>query len=270
MGHGRSVVGGGPIVIWGVAHNDTSPRDTHAPIAPLAHYWTDERSRRRFVDELFDRTARDYDAVERMLAMGSGRWYRRQALQRSGLREGMLVLDIATGTGLVAREALALVGASGGVLGLDPSAGMLGEANKLSIPLVRALGEKLPCRDGAFDFVSMGFALRHVADLDALFGEIRRVLKPGGTACVLEITKPASDWVATPMRAFMTGVVPAVATLARRRTAAAKLMRFYWDTIEACVKPEAVLAALERAGLAAPRRTVVLGMFSEYVAVNPG
>lgn len=249
--------------------NDTHQRGAHAPIAPLAHYWNDERSRRRFVDDLFDRTAGDYDAVERMLAMGSGRWYRRQALQRSGLREGMQVLDIATGTGLVAREALTVVGSRGSVLGLDPSAGMLGEAHKLSIPLVRALGEKLPVRAGTFDFVSMGFALRHVADLDALFGEIRRVLKPGGTACVLEITKP-QNWVATPMRAFMTGVVPAVATLARRRKAAANLMRFYWDTIDACVKPEAVLAALERAGLGAPRRTVVLGMFSEYVAVNPG
>ena len=250
--------------------NDPQVRESaHAPIAPLAHYWKDERGRRRFVDDLFDRTAGDYDAVERMLAFGSGRWYRRQALQRAGLKSGMQVLDVATGTGLVAREALAVVGPTGKVLGLDPSAGMLSEAVKLDIPLVRALGEKLPYRDQAFDFVSMGFALRHVADLDALFAEMKRVLKPGGTACILEITRPSSDLVAAPMRAFMTGVVPAVAALARRRAAASKLMHFYWDTIEACVKPEAVLAALERSGLGSPRRAVVLGMFSEYVAVNP-
>ena len=248
--------------------NRASPPAARAPIKPLRHYWSDEPSRRRFVDDLFDRTAGDYDSVERMLAFGSGRWYRRQALQRAGLQPGMRVLDIATGTGLVAREALAVVGPTGSVLGLDPSAGMLSEAGSLSIPLVRALGEKLPCRDHAFDFVSMGFALRHVADLDKLFAEMRRVLKPGGTACVLEITQPRRAVIATPLRVFMTRVVPAVAGLARRRLAADRLMRFYWDTIEACVPPEAVVGALERSGLGAVRRGVVLGMFSEYVATK--
>jgi demethylmenaquinone methyltransferase/2-methoxy-6-polyprenyl-1,4-benzoquinol methylase len=248
--------------------NRATPPVARAPIKPLRRYWSDEPSRRRFVDDLFDRTAGDYDAVERMLAFGSGRWYRRQALQRAGLRPGMRVLDIATGTGLVAREALAVVGPTGSVLGLDPSAGMLTEAGSLSIPLVRALGEKLPCRDQSFDFVSMGFALRHVADLDGLFAEMGRVLKPGGTACVLEITQPRRAVISGPLRVFMTRVVPAVAGLARRRVAADKLMRFYWDTIEACVPPETVLGALERSGLGAVRRDVVLGMFSEYVATK--
>jgi demethylmenaquinone methyltransferase/2-methoxy-6-polyprenyl-1,4-benzoquinol methylase len=154
------------------------------------------------------------------------------------------------------------------VLGLDPSAGMLGEAKSLPMPLVRGLGEKLPLQDDTFDFVSMGFALRHVEDLDALFGEIRRVLKPGGIACVLEITQPRRALVKQPLRVFMTRVVPAFAGLANRHRAAGRLMRFYWDTIEACVPPEAVLAALERSGLAAPRRAVVLGLFSEYVATK--
>ncbi len=248
-------------------HHATPPV-ARVPVAPLRHYWSDERGRRRFVDDLFDRTAGDYDAVERMLAFGSGRWYRRQALQRAGLRPGMVVLDIATGTGLVAREALALVGGTGRVLGLDPSAGMLGEAASLPIALVRALGEKLPFRDAAFDFVSMGFALRHVADLDVLFAEIRRVLKPGGIACVLEITRPRRAVLAAPLHVFMTRVVPAVARLAGRRGAADQLMHFYWDTIDACVAPEAVLGALERSGLASPRRGVILGMFSEYVGTR--
>ena len=244
-------------------------RTPSAPISPLAHYWTDEPSRRRFVDDLFDRTSGDYDSVERMLAFGSGPWYRRKALQRAGLRPGMRVLDIATGTGLVAREALAVVGPTGSVVGLDPSAGMLSQAVGLDIPLVRALGERLPCRDAAFDFVSMGFALRHVADLDALFGEIRRVLKPGGTACVLEITRPTRPALAGPLRVFMTRVVPTAATLVRRGAAADRLMRFYWDTIDACVPPAAVLGALDHSGLASARRGVVLGMFSEYVAKKP-
>jgi demethylmenaquinone methyltransferase/2-methoxy-6-polyprenyl-1,4-benzoquinol methylase len=228
--------------------------------------WEDESGRRRFLDHLFDDTAGDYDFVERLLGLGSGPWYRRDALQRAGLRPGMKVLDIATGTGLVAREALVTVGAEGSVIGLDPSQGMLEQARLLEIPLVRALGEKLPCRDASFDFVSMGFALRHVAELEPLFSEMRRVLKPGGSACILEITHPRHPILATPLRIFMTRVVPAIARFSSRHARTKDLMQFYWDTIEACVPPEAVLAALQRSGFTAPTRHVVLGMFSEYVA----
>jgi len=231
------------------------------PIRYLPRYFADERGRRDFLDGLFDRTARDYDFVERLLAFGSGSRYRRDALRRAGLAAGMRVLDVATGTGLVAREALTLGGA---VIGLDPSTGMLGEARRLSYPLVRGLGEQLPFRDKCFDFVSMGFALRHVADIYALFAEMRRVLVPGGTACVLEITRPANRLVAAPLRGFMTRIVPAVARVARRD--GASLMHFYWDTIDACVPPDVVLASLARAGFRSPNRNLTFGMFSEYVA----
>ncbi len=169
------------------------PDSPTPPIRLLEHYWKDERSRRRFVDDLFDRTSGDYDRIERLLAIGTGSRYRRDALMRAGLRPGMRVLDVATGTGLVAREALALAGTAGLVVGLDPSAGMLEQARHGERPiLVRAYGERLPCREASFDFVCMGFALRHVADLGLLFREMRRVLRPGGIACVLEITRPRS------------------------------------------------------------------------------
>ena len=241
--------------------------NSNAPIPHLPRYFGDEQERRRYLDGLFDAGARDYDFTERLLGLGSGPWYRRSALRRAGLAAGMGVLDVATGTGLVAREALALAG-SGNVIGLDPSAGMLAEARTLGIPLVRSLGERLPCRDASFDFVSMGFALRHVANLEELFREMFRVLRPGGTACILEITRPPRQWIATPLRAFMTRVVPMVAQVSGRRLGP-EMMRFYWDTIEACVPPEAVLAALRTAGFADARRVVSLGIFSEYVATKP-
>lgn len=241
-----------------------TPTGKRAPITTLEQYWSDESSRRVFVDHLFDGTAGDYDFVERLLGLGSGPWYRRKALGRAGLKAGMRVLDVATGTGLVAREALKLVGKEGSVTGLDPSAGMLEQAVRLEFPLVRAMGERLPFRDASFDFVSMGFALRHVDDLDALFSEMRRVLKPGGTACILEITHPQRAFIAAPLRVFMTRVVPAVAVLWRRREHAKQLMQFYWDTIQACVPPAAVLGALERGGFDSASRGLVLGMFSEY------
>jgi demethylmenaquinone methyltransferase/2-methoxy-6-polyprenyl-1,4-benzoquinol methylase len=115
----------------------TAPR---APITLLRQYWSDEGSRRRYTDGLFDGTAGDYDFVERLLGLGSGPWYRRQALMRAGLAPGMRILDVATGTGLVAREALKIIGPSGQLVGLDPSAGMLEQAAGLAIPLVRGFG----------------------------------------------------------------------------------------------------------------------------------
>ena len=241
-------------------------QEPHLPIGPLPRYFRDESARRRFVTELFDVGAHEYDSIERLLGLGTGPRYRRDALRRSGLAPGMRVLDIATGTGLTAREALSIVGASGHVVGLDPSAGMLSEAQTLAIPLVRALGEKLPLRASSFDFACMGFALRHVCDLDRLFSEMHRVLVPGGTACVLELTRPQRPIVAEAVRIFMTRVVPALARIARRDTDARRLMNFFWDTIEACVPPADVLAAFRRAGFAQPRRTVILGLFSEYTA----
>jgi demethylmenaquinone methyltransferase/2-methoxy-6-polyprenyl-1,4-benzoquinol methylase len=237
-----------------------------APIPHLPRYFGDEPERRRYLDGLFDAGAADYDFVEALLGLGSGPWYRRGALHRAGLRKGMAVLDVATGTGLVAREALALAGA-GNVVGLDPSAGMLKEATQLGIPLVRGLGERLPCKDASFDMVSMGFALRHVADLEALFSEMRRVLRPGGSVCVLEITKPRGKLVTAALRNFMTRVVPVMARVTGRKVGP-ELMRFYWDTIEACVRPEVVMQSLRAAGFPQPSRAVSLKIFSEYVATK--
>ena len=248
-----------------IEKSPASPGARRSPIKVLPQYWQDEPGRRRYVDRLFDDTAGEYDFVERLLGFGRGPGYRRDALLRAGLAPGMKVLDVATGTGLVAREALSIVGSAGSVTGLDPSAGMLEQARSLEFPVVRGFGERLPFRDASFDFVSMGYALRHVADLSGLFGEMRRVLRPGGTACVLELTRPRNRTAASSLRVYMTRIVPLLARVAGR-PGAGELMRFYWDTIDACVQPHAVLAAMKAAGLERPQRVTAMRMFSDYTA----
>src|SRR5271170_179534 len=79
----------------------------------LRGYYETAADRSAWVRDIFDRTAADYDRVERVLGLGSGSRYRRQALRAAGLKLGMTVLDIGAGTGLVAREAATIVGDPG-------------------------------------------------------------------------------------------------------------------------------------------------------------
>ncbi|MEO5697598.1 MAG: class I SAM-dependent methyltransferase [Burkholderiaceae bacterium] len=240
------------------------------PHPPLPSYYQDEVEHEQFLRRIFDDTAHDYDRIERVLALGTGPRYRREALQRAGLGMGMQVLDVGIGTGLVAREALRLIGPSGRLVGVDPSPGMMGKVTLPGVELVVGRAEALPRDDASSDFVSMGYALRHISDVTAAFAEFFRVLRPGGRLLVLEITKPDGRIGTAILKTYMRAVVPVIARVIGGRRDTAELWRYYWDTIEACIEPEAVLAALRAAGFEHTQRHVELGMFSEYTAVKPG
>ena len=243
---------------------------TVAPHPDLPRYYDVDAGKRPFVRKIFDETAGTYDHVERMLAFGSGSWYRRQALTRAGLSRGMRVLDVAVGTGLVAREEVTITGDAKLVLGVDPSAGMMGEAAKLlPIRFARGVAEELPVASDAFDFLSMGYALRHLADLTPAFSEFFRVLKPGGRVCILEITRPRTRVHLAIMKAYMRFIVPALTRLTTRRADTQLLWQYYWDTIEQCVPAERIMSALSAAGFEEVKHHLELGMFSEYTARKP-
>lgn len=246
------------------------PEIVRAPHAPLTEYYASEDERRGFLRGIFDQTAQDYDRVERLLAFGSGPWYRGQALQRAGLKAGMRVADIGVGTGLVACEAVRLVGDPSLVTGVDPSPGMLANARvPAGVNLLEGRAEAIPLPDASVDFLSMGYALRHISDLSGAFREFHRVLKPGGRLCLLEITAPESRLGRGLLRAYMRGVVPVLARLSGSGAETSKLWRYYWDSIDACAPPARVLETLQAAGFHRPRRHIdqpLLSMFSEYQA----
>jgi demethylmenaquinone methyltransferase/2-methoxy-6-polyprenyl-1,4-benzoquinol methylase len=249
---------------------DSDPkRSVHLPHTPLPSYYRsdDASAREAFLRKTFDDTAVDYDRLEKILGLGTGSWYRRNALLRAGLAPGMEVVDVGMGTGLVSREILKITGEPQRLVGVDPSPGMMEQA-RFEQPVECRIGraEEIPVPTGSADFLVMGYALRHIADFAAAAAEFRRVLKPGGRLLILEITRAESAWRNRLLKAYMRGAVPLVARLVSRSPATPMLWRYYWDTIEACVPPAEVQQTLTNAGLTDVHRHVELGIFSEYRA----
>jgi demethylmenaquinone methyltransferase/2-methoxy-6-polyprenyl-1,4-benzoquinol methylase len=241
------------------------------PHPTLATRYATPEAKPAFVNRLFDKGARHYDAVVDWGFLRSGSAYRRWALQQHGLRPGHHLLDVACGTGLVAVGAAKILGTAENITCLDPSEGMLEVARtKLAARFLLGRAEKMELPDNHFDFLTMGYALRHVTDLETTFREYLRVLKPGGKVLILEITKPTGRLGGFLFRLYFGRIYPWLTRLFTRSNDAREMMRYYWETMDACVPPDTVLQALAAAGLTNVKRNVVLGLFSEYTAIKPG
>jgi demethylmenaquinone methyltransferase/2-methoxy-6-polyprenyl-1,4-benzoquinol methylase len=246
--------------------------DRTAPLLPhgtFRRYYRNEQQRREKIKEWFDAAAHHYDWITQVASFGTGMRYRRDALIRAGIAPGMSVLDVGSGTGTIAAEAQRIVGSSGLVVALDPSLGMLARAAARDVRRRTAgIAEALPFADGRFDLLTMGYALRHVADLRATFREYHRVLSPGGKVLLLEITPPSSRPAHRLLALYMGRMIPWLAAVGGGGRSARDLMRYYWDTIEHCVQPATILAALAEAGFSSPERHLQHGILSEYRAVR--
>ena len=164
----------------------------------------DEKSRR--VRGVFDSVAGKYDLMNDLMSGGMHRFWKRYAVGVAAPRAGARVLDLAGGTGDLARLFSDAAGTTGRVVLTDINGAMLAEGrDKLldrgrSLEVVQCDAEKLPFGDRAFDVVSIGFGLRNVTRKENALAEMRRVLAPGGVAVVLEFSKvaaplaPAYDW----------------------------------------------------------------------------
>jgi demethylmenaquinone methyltransferase/2-methoxy-6-polyprenyl-1,4-benzoquinol methylase len=239
------------------------------PHPTLADHYATPEAKPEFVNRLFDKGAKHYDAVVDWGFLHSGAAYRRWALKQHGLRPGDRLLDVACGTGLVAVEAAKILGTAENITGLDPSEGMLAVArSKLAAHFILGRAERIPLADDSFDFLTMGYALRHVTSLEETFREYGRVLKPGGKLLILEITKPVGRIPGFFFRLYFARIYPFLTQLFTRSGDARAMMRYYWETMNACVPPACVLEALRSAGFTEVKRATALGLFSEYSAVK--
>lgn len=241
-----------------------------APHPVLTRHYGRAADREAHVARLFDSSARYYDRVNTLLSLGTGTRYRRQALRRAGIAPGMRVLDVGTGTGVIAREAMDLAGRDGHVTAIDPSQPMLAVARRRGVTDLRVgTADALPFDDREYDMVTMGYALRHVDDLITLFRELYRVLRPDGILLVLEQTPPRSRVLYRVFKLYMKTVAPRACRLITGSRDAAALMRYYWDTLDQCVPAASILDTLVTSGFIKVRRNLVMSCFSEYTARRP-
>ena len=150
------------------------------------------------VAEVFHSVASKYDMMNDVMSMGVHRLWKRLTIEKSGVRRGHHVLDLAGGTGDLTIKFSKMVGESGQVILSDINDSMLkvGRARLLdkgivgNVEYVQANAECLPFPDNSFDCITIAFGLRNVTDKDAALASMFRVLKPGGRLLILEFSKP--------------------------------------------------------------------------------
>jgi len=202
------------------------------------------------VAAMFDGIAPVYDRLNTLMTFGrDGRW-RRRAVEAAGLEPGDSVLDAACGTGKLAAELADRVGPFGRVLAVDLSPGMVARGVESFADLVQLefrVGNALalPAGNGEFDAATIGFGMRNLADFEAGFRELRRVVRPGGRVVCLELTTPRPAWWG---RLFL-GTFRRVAPLAGRILGRAAAYRYLPASLDGFPDAEHLSATMRAAGL---------------------
>ncbi|MCY4664080.1 MAG: ubiquinone/menaquinone biosynthesis methyltransferase [Acidimicrobiaceae bacterium] len=203
-------------------------------------------AKRRAVREMFDTIAPRYDRVNRIMTLRLDVAWRRRTVRELALPAGSLVADLACGTGDLCRE-LARHGHRR--IGYDFSMGMLRAAIPAGggfSPLVSADVLELPLPDGALDGATCGFALRNLTSVPPLFGELSRVLRPGGRVGLLEVDAPTNPVLRWGHGLYFGRVVPRIGGLLSDRDA----YRYLPESVAYLPPPEELIDGLRSAGFA--------------------
>ncbi|MCR9094080.1 MAG: ubiquinone/menaquinone biosynthesis methyltransferase [bacterium] len=207
------------------------------------------------VQDMFDRIAPKYDALNRVMSIGMDQRWRRRLLDKIGVGDGDLVVDLACGTG----DFCELVEERGAeVIGVDFALQMLkqGRTRGLDFRSVQGDGEWLPFKTASVDVVTCGFALRNFVSLKGVLAETARILKPGGRIALVDVDRPAWAPIRAAHSLYFDRIVPFVGGLVSDKKAYAYLPQ----STAYLPPPEELKEMLSGAGfLEVERETVFLG-----------
>jgi demethylmenaquinone methyltransferase/2-methoxy-6-polyprenyl-1,4-benzoquinol methylase len=242
---------------------------TNKPVTP---YKDQSAGKKEQVAAMFDNIAYRYDFLNQLLSLGIHKGWRRKAVKMIGAVKPKQILDIATGTGDFAIEAMKLDSAK--VTGVDISEGML----KFGVEKIKKLGlenkielkkgdsENLPFADNSFDAITVGFGVRNFENLEKGIADIYRVLNTGGMVAILEFSKPKKFPVKQVYHFYFRYITPLVGRIFSKDSSA---YTYLPESVKAFPDGEDFLNVLKKAGFKeAKALPVTFGIASIYTAVK--
>lgn len=226
----------------------------------------------RRVGEVFSSVADRYDLMNDLMSFGIHRVWKRFALSQTGLQPGQTVLDVAGGTGDLARGVARQVGETGRVVLADINAEMLEHGRRRlvdaglagNVDYVQADAEQLPFPDRHFDCITIAFGLRNVARKEAALASLYRVLKPAGRMLILEFSKPVMPGLKPIYDWYSFAVLPRLGQIVAKDKAS---YRYLAESIRVHPDQETLKQMLQAAGF---ERCDYLNLSGGIVALHRG
>ncbi len=231
---------------------------------------TPDRARAAEIRAMFQRIARRYDLMNRLMTFGRDRAWRRHVVREASLPPGSRLLDVATGTGDIMFEALSqdrTVKATGA--DFAPAMMQVGQqrSDGHRVSWCQADALALSFADSTFDAVTSGYLMRNVGDVPCAFREQMRVVRPGGRVVCLDTSPPPRNWLRPFILLHLRVVIPLLGRLIARDQSA---YTYLPESTQAFKTPEELAAIMREAGLVEVRyRTFMFGTMAVHVGVRP-
>ncbi len=239
----------------------------------ITPYHAGEGTKKEQVADMFNNISKTYDFLNHFLSLGIDIIWRKKAINELKKDQPQLILDVATGTGDFAFEALSILKPEK-IIGVDISQGMLDIAKQkinkrgLSGSFEVKLGdsEKLPFEAGMFDAVTVAYGVRNFENLELGLADINRVLKPGGKAVVLEFSKPKVFPVKQLYKFYFNYITPGIGKLFSKD---ARAYTYLPESVAAFPDGKTFTALMDKVGFKNTKcRPLAFGICSIYTGIK--
>jgi demethylmenaquinone methyltransferase/2-methoxy-6-polyprenyl-1,4-benzoquinol methylase len=236
-------------------------------------YHEDQGTKKEQVADMFNNISKTYDFLNHFLSLGIDIIWRKKAINELKSIQPKLILDVATGTGDFAFEALSILKPDK-IIGVDISRGMLDiaqqkinkrhESSRFEVKLGDS--EKLPFDANIFDAVTVAYGVRNFENLEKGLADIQRVLKPGGKAVVLEFSKPKVFPIKQLYKFYFNYITPSIGKLFSKD---ARAYTYLPESVAAFPDGKAFVSLMDKTGFKNTKcRPLAFGICSIYTGIK--